>query len=109
MSAEPNIEQREYDLMLNVFNISAAMVGVCLTAIGILRLITSQSRIETISDDLLAMDAVVFTACCFLSFWSFKTRKHNIRNRLRLIVDILFGLALLSMAIVCAVIVYAVT
>lgn len=109
MSAEPNIEHREYDLMLNVFSISAAMVGVCLTAIGILRLITNQARIETISDDLLAIDAVVFTACCFLSFWSLKTKRHIVRSCLRLIVDILFGLALMTMAIICAVIVYALT
>jgi hypothetical protein len=47
-------EHREHDLTMHVFAISAAIVGVCLTAIGILRLITSQSRAETIGDELLA-------------------------------------------------------
>jgi hypothetical protein len=101
-------EQREHDLTMHVFAISAAMVGVCLTAIGILRLITTQTRVETIGDDLLAADAVVFMVCCFLSFWSFKSRVARLRHRLRLIIDVLFMLALTIMVFVCAVIAYAI-
>lgn len=101
-------EHREHDLTMHVFAISAAMVGVCLTAIGILRLITSQSRVETIGDELLAADAVVFVMSCFLSFWSFKTRSARLRKLLRLIIDGFFMLALTIMVIVCAVIAYAI-
>ncbi len=86
MSDGPSPEHREHDLTMQVFAISAAMVGVCLTAIGILRLITSQSRAETIGDELLAADAVLFMACCFLSFWSFKTKNVRLRHLLRLII-----------------------
>lgn len=64
-------EHREHDFTMHVFAIYAAMIGVCLTAIGILRLITSQTRVETIGDELLAGDAVVFMVCCVPSFWSF--------------------------------------
>jgi hypothetical protein len=42
--------------------------------IGILRLITRHSRVETIGDELLAAGAALFMACCFHSFWSFKTK-----------------------------------
>lgn len=93
---------------MHVFAISAAMVGVCLTAIGILRLVTSQTRVETIGDGLLAADAVVFMLCCFISFWSFKTKNLRLRHLLRLIIDGLFMLALTIMVIVCAVIAYAI-
>jgi hypothetical protein len=78
-------EHREHDLTMYVFAISAAMVGVCLTAIGILRLITSQSRVETI-----------------------KTKNVRLRHLLRLIIDGSFMLALTIMVLVCAVIAYAI-
>ena len=93
---------------MHVFAISAGMVGVCLTAIGILRLISSQTRVQTIGDDLLAADAVVFGVCCFLSFWSFKTRSTSQRRLLRLVIDGLFMLALTIMVVVCAIIAYAI-
>lgn len=108
MSDGPSPEHREHDLTMHVFAISAAMVGVCLTAIGILRLVTSQTRVETIGDGLLAADAVVFMLCCFISFWSFKTKNLRLRQLLRLIIDGLFMLALTIMVIVCAVIAYAI-
>lgn len=108
MANSPSAEESERDLTIHVFTISASMVGVCLTAIGILRLITSQTRTETIGDDLLAADAVVFMVCCFLSFWSFKTKAMRLRHILRFIVDSLFMLGLTIMVLVCAVIAYAI-
>ena len=107
MSDEPRPEHREHDLTMHVFAISAAMVGVCLTAIGILRLVMSYSPVETIGDKLLAADAVVFMVCCFLSFWSFKTKNLRLRHLLRLIIDGSFTLALTILVVGCAVIAYA--
>ena len=108
MTGEPSHEQREHDLTLHVFAISAAMVGVCLTAIGILRLVAAQTKVQTLGDELLAADAVLFVVCCFLSFWSFKTKQAGIRQRLRLLVDVLFMFALVVMVGVCAIIAYAI-
>lgn len=108
MTAKALTEQREHDFTMHVFSISAGMVGVCLTAIGILRLITSQTRIETMGDDLLAADAVLFVLCCFLSFWSFKSDGIRVRRVLRLVIDVLFMLALSIMVLVCTVIAYAI-
>src|SRR5688500_974831 len=99
MSDGPSPEHREHDLTMHVFAISAAMVGVCLTAIGILRLIMSYSPVETIGDELVAADAVVFMVCCFLSFWSFKTKSLRLRRVLRLIIDGSFMLALTIMVV----------
>ena len=107
MSEIPSREQREHDLTLHVFAISAAMVGVCLTAIGILRLITAQTQVQTLGDEFLAADSVLFVVCCSLSFWSFKTRHAKLRQRLRMTIDTLFMLGLVVMAGVCVVIAYA--
>lgn len=45
---------------MHVFAISAAMVGVCLTAIGILRLVAVQMKVQTLGDELLPVNAVIF-------------------------------------------------
>jgi hypothetical protein len=107
MNDDPVTEQHEHELTMHVFAVSAGMVGVCLTAIGILRLVVAQSKAQTIGDDLLALDAVIFVMSCSLAFWSFKTRDPNTRRRLRLIVDALFLVALVGMAGICAIIAYA--
>ena len=107
MTGEPSHEQREYELTLHVFSISAALIGVCLAAIGILRLVATQTKAQTLGDDFLAADAVLFVFCCFLSFWSFKTKQAWLRQRLRLLVDVLFMFALVVMVCICAIIVYA--
>ena len=108
MNDESSHEQREHDLTMHVFSISAAMVGVCLTAIGILRLVAIQSNVQTLGDEFLAADAVLFVSTCFLSFWSFKTRRTSLRQRLRSLVDALFMLSLAVMVGICAVIAYEV-
>lgn len=108
MTGDPSQEQREHDLTMHVFSISAAMVGVCLTAIGILRLVAAQTKVQTLGDEFLAADAVLFVVCCFLSFWSFKTKQGRFRQRLRLLVDVLFMVALVVMVGICTVIAYAV-
>ena len=93
---------------MHVFAVSAGMVGVCLTAIGLLRLVAAQTKVQTLGDDLLAVDAIIFVACAFLAFWSFKTKTMRTRRRLRLAVDVLFLSGLAGMAAICAVIAYAI-
>lgn len=100
-------EDHDHALTMHVFSVSAAMVGVCLTAIGILRLVTQQTQVRTLGDDLLAMDSVLFVVCCGLAFWSFKCGDAVLRRRLRLAVDTLFLAALATMSCICAVIAYA--
>lgn len=100
-------ERHEDEIAIHVFSVSAAMVGVCLTAIGILRLVAAQTQAQTLGDELLAVDSVLFVTCCALAFWSFKTRDARIRRRLRVIVDALFLGALAAMSCICAIIAYA--
>jgi hypothetical protein len=108
MNAPSDTESREHDLTMHVFTVSAGMVGVCLTAIGLLRLIATQTKVQTIGDDLLAIDAVLFATCAMLAFWSFKTSAPKTRRKLRIVVDTLFFTGLVGMAAICAVIAYAI-
>lgn len=106
MTTPTTREAREYELTLHVFSISAGLVGVCLTGLGLIKVITQRSQVGTLADDLLAGDAALFMCCCFFAFWSFKTRHTRLRQMLRNILDGLFMLALALMVGVCGVIVY---
>lgn len=108
MEHPSDLEAREHDLTMHVFAVSSGMVGVCLTAIGLLRLIAAQTKAQTLGDDLLAVDAILFVVCAFLAFWSFKTKEPSIRRCLRFVVDTLFLSGLAGMGAICAVIAYAI-
>ena len=101
-------EDREHSLIMHVFTISAGMVGVCLTGIGLLRVIIAQTKVATIGDDMLAVDAMILMACCLLSFWSFKMAPGARQRVTRWAIDTLFLAALVLMVAVCGVIAYAI-
>ncbi len=107
VTTESLAEKREHDLTMHLFSVSAAMVGVCLTAIGIMRLIAAQTSVQSIGDECLALDSVVFVVCASMAFASFKTRNRVLRHRLRLAVDTLFLTGLTAMAGICGIIAYA--
>ena len=80
MTTPATREAREHELTLHVFSISAGLVGVCLTGLGLIKVITQRSQMGTLADDLLAGDAALFMCCCFFAFWSFKTRHTRLRQ-----------------------------
>ena len=50
------------------------MVGVCLTVIGLLRVVITIQKADTVADDLLAADSILFLVSCLLSYWALRTR-----------------------------------
>jgi hypothetical protein len=61
--------------LLTVFSVSAAMVGVCLTAIGLIKAVENLSDFTTRCDDiLLVADAVIFLTAGMCSFRALRLR-----------------------------------
>ena len=50
----------EQDICIHIFTVSSAMVGVCLTVIGLIRVVITLGRADTLADDFLAGDALLF-------------------------------------------------
>ena len=50
----------EEDICIHIFTVSAAMVGVCLTVIGLLRVVISMRRSDTAADNIVSTDAILF-------------------------------------------------
>jgi len=57
----------EEDVSIHIFTVSSAMVGVCLTVIGLIRVVITFGKADTTADDLLAVDAFYSSyPVCFL-------------------------------------------
>ena len=97
----------EEDICIHIFTVSSAMVGVCLTVIGLIRVVITLGNIDTLADDLLAADAFLFLLACLLSYSSLRTRNVQRMHRVERIADGMFILAMILMAVICGVITYA--
>lgn len=99
----------EEDICIHIFTVSAAMVGVCLTVIGLIRVVITFGRIDTITDDLLAGDAFLFLVACLLSYWALRTRSLRRMHRVERFADGIFLFAMILMTGICGLITYAIS
>jgi hypothetical protein len=99
----------EQDISIHIFTVSSAMVGVCLTVIGLIRVVITLGRADTLADDLLAGDALLFLISCLLSYWALRSRSVRRMHRLEKIADGIFILAMISMVIICGLITYTIS
>ena len=104
--ADTHLEQ---DISIHIFTVSSAMVGVCLTVIGLIRVVITLGRADTLADDLLAGDALLFLISCLLSYWALRSRSLRRMHRLERIADGIFILAMIGMVIICALITYTIS
>lgn len=96
----------ETQISIHIFSVSAALVGVCLTVIGIFRAVGELKNFSTFGDNVLAIDALIFLGSCIFAYSSLRTRNLQRKARLERIADVLFIFGLSLMAIVCAIIAY---
>ena len=96
----------EQDISIHIFTVSSAMVGVCLTVIGLIRVVITLGRADTLADDFLAGDALLFLVSCLLSYWALRSRSLRRMHRLEKIADGIFILAMIGMVVICALITY---
>jgi hypothetical protein len=99
-------ERLEEDVCIHVCTASSALVGVCLTVIGLFRVTAQLQRTVFFGDDLVAFDAVLFLLSCGLSYWALRTRTRRRRYRVEQLADGLFLIALCLMALICALVAY---
>jgi hypothetical protein len=85
------------------------MVGVCLTVIGLIRVVITLGKIDTIADDLLAGDALLFLVACLLSYWALRTRSLRRMHRVERLADSIFISAMILMAGICGLITYSIS
>jgi amino acid transporter len=96
------------DICVHILSVSATMVGVCLTAIGLIRVVITLRRMETLVDDLVGIDAVLFVAAGLLAYWAMRTRTRGRLHHIELIAERVFLAAMVLMGIACLALVYGI-
>lgn len=99
----------EQDISIHIFTVSSAMVGVCLTVIGLIRVVITLGRADTLADDFLAGDALLFLLSCLLSYWALRSRSVHRMHRMERIADAIFVIAMIGMVVICALITYTIS
>ena len=110
---KPDREEREIErelmvqLYTQMFALGGAMVGVCLTVIGVLRLIIEVKGYRTMADDLVAVDGMLFLLACVFSFLTLKATSPSRRAVFQRVTDTVFLAAITLMMSICALITWA--
>jgi len=100
-------ERLDEGIAIHIFSVSAAMVGVCLTVIGIIRIVITLRKVETFTDDLLSLDALFFLISCVTSYVAMHAPAQSRMLRTERFADYVFIAALVLMAIVCVLVAYS--
>lgn len=87
--------------------IASAMVGVCMTGIGVLRVASAMHGRQTIADDLLSIDALTFLLATLSSYFALRVQSHARLHWLERTADAAFILAMVLLTIACFVITYS--
>jgi hypothetical protein len=104
-----NDSKREENICIHIFSVSAGMVGVCLTVIGLIRVVITLGRADTLADDLLAGDAFMFLTASLLSYTALRSHGARRMKKFERVADWLFILAMTLMVGICAFIAYAIS
>ncbi len=106
MERKPSADFVEFDIIIHIFSISATLVGVCLTVIGIFNVTRRLSHIKSYGEELLALDALLFLATCIHSYIALRNRRQERKHRFEHITEQMFFAALVLMAFICVFIVF---
>lgn len=101
------VAQRD-TIAIHVLSVSATMIGVCLTVIGILRVAAKNNLAGSLADDFVAVDAILFLAAALTAYGALRSRRIATRQRIERWADVLFVLALGVMTLVCGIVTWTV-
>jgi hypothetical protein len=108
-SKTKNNGKLEEDICIHIFTVSSAMVGVCLTVIGLIRVVITLGKVDTLADDLLAGDALLFLVACLFSYSALRSRSLRRMHRIERAADWIFIAAMIVMTAICGLITYTMT
>lgn len=86
--------------------IAAGMVGVCLTAIGIIQVVLRPHHGHTIADDLLSFDSLLFLVATLSSYFALRVQSVARVHWLERVADATFIVAMTILSLACFVVTY---
>ncbi len=101
-----SLEQREERISFQIFSVSATMVGVCFTVLGLFSIFHAVKKIQTFIDELIIIDAVVFLASCFISYMAIRTKAGAGKLKLAKTADTIFLIALTFIVLIAVLFIF---
>jgi hypothetical protein len=99
---DPEFDERFYTHQLTVLSVSSGMVGVCLTAIGLIGIRKSIAGMESIVDDILSVGSLLFMVTALFSFFAMRTRLSKAWRGIERAIDVVFCLGLVVVVVATA-------
>jgi hypothetical protein len=96
---KPEDDERLYSHLLTLLSVSAAMVGVCVTAIGLVSVIKAINKVEHVVEDMLAVATIIFSMVTLLSFLGIRTQIRRTWPRYMLVLDVIFCVGIATMVL----------
>jgi hypothetical protein len=103
----PEKREHAFRMQITMFSASTALVGVCLTTIGLIVVIKNLSDFSTLCDALLAVDSLLFLFAALFSFISFRLQFRWRWRALLLAAEVALLCGLSFMVVVCAILAWA--
>jgi heme/copper-type cytochrome/quinol oxidase subunit 3 len=97
------------DICVHIFSSSSVMVGVCLTVVGILRVVVTLRSEDVLGDDLLTINTMIYLMAALMSYWALRTRNRKRNHRLEYFADGAFLVGMVFTVIVTGFITWAMT
>jgi len=103
---DERVERSTELLCSQIFSVSAQLVGVCVTVIGLFRVLFRLKTVDSAADNVLALDAFVFLVSCFTAYLALRARSRRRQERLATAADLVFSAGLLVMVVVGGLVAY---
>jgi hypothetical protein len=102
-SAAPEVGKRDLDdnIYTHILNQSSAKIGMCLTLLGLVRVVEGVKNVHTLADELLAITAVGFMLSSLVTYTALKREAGEGRRKLGKAGDVIFTGALGLLAVIC--------
>ena len=83
--------------LLHLLTLSGTLAGLCITGVTLFHTATHPTWSQTVADEALAISALLFLLCTYITFFALRIKIHRFGLLLEQAADLLFLLALTSM------------
>ena len=83
-------DARHERILERMLSAATSMTGICVGLLGAVNAFSRSQKIETVADDVLALNALMFLICCYLIVWGLRTPSRRLTAQLLSAVEYLF-------------------
>ncbi len=101
-------DARHERILERLLTAATSMTGICVGLLGAVNAFARSQNTETVADDVLALNALMFLVCCYLVVWGLRTGSRRLTARLLRAVETLFLASMTLLVMIGFFVVYSV-